>query len=151
MSTNILNQIMELYSLGSGRGSRRKVRVYRRNLYKLFIWVLSKVQKVRWTLSWSAYLPEFRHFYNGDLGVTIKIQILECLFWRWPWKMQPIKRLSSTTNINHHEKNVSLETMKRNPHFPGKAKCKVFSTQKSNTRCFLKIKFLNNVVEKVVF
>ena len=67
--------------------------------------------------------------------------------------MQPIKKLSSTTKINHHKKNVSLETMKLKfpsnmRSFAGKAKCKIFSMQKSNKRCFLKMKFLNSVVEK---
>ena len=33
------------YSLGSGTGSGRKVRVYRQNLYKLFIWVLVKKKR----------------------------------------------------------------------------------------------------------
>ena len=32
--------------------------------------------------------------------------------------------------------------------FAGKAKCKIFFMQKSNTQCFSEIKFLNSVVEK---
>ena len=37
---------LKRYSLGSSTGSRRKVRVYRRNLDKLFIWVLVKKKKL---------------------------------------------------------------------------------------------------------
>ena len=41
--------------------------------------------------------------------------------------MQPIKKLSSTTKINHHKKNVSLETVKLN----SRQMCKVLQVKQS--------------------
>ena len=39
-------QALILSSLGSSTGSRQKVRVYRRNLYKIFVWVQVKNKKL---------------------------------------------------------------------------------------------------------
>ena len=62
-----------IYSLGSGRASCRKARVYRQNLYKIFIWVLVNKKKLGDHCHDLHMCSNSNIFKMADLGVTLKI------------------------------------------------------------------------------